>query len=225
MGLSEVRRYGENSIKRQNGNNFYYYGQIRGYSGISFYVKDNVMERVEEMKGINERIGFLKIRIDNKTKISIIQVCVPTVAAEKEETGKFFGDLERTVQENREYYTIIMGDWNSKVGSKEIDGIVVGKFGWWEGNKRGRDLVEFAAKSNMKIANTFFKKKEEKKWTWISPDKKTKNEIDHLLVNYMTIIKDVVVMCNFRFLSDHKPVRCSTNILPRAQYRNNILKN
>ncbi len=57
------------------------------------------------------------------------------------------------------------------------------------------------------------------------PDKKTKNEIDHLLVNDVTIIKDVAVIRNFEFLSDHRPVRCSANIRPRARYRNNILKN
>ncbi len=161
MGLSEVRMNGENLIKRQKGDYFYYYGQTRGYRGIGFYVRSNIMERVEKMKGINERIGCLKIRIDKKTKISIIQVYAPTMGAEKEEIEKFYGDLKRTVQENREYYTIIMGDWNSKVGRKEIDSIVVGKFGWGggEGNKRGTDLVEFAAKRNMKIANIFFKKK------------------------------------------------------------------
>ncbi len=94
-----------------------------------------------------------------------------------------------------------------------------------EGNKRGRDLVGFAAKNNTKIAYTFFKKKEKRKWRWISSDKKRKNEIDHLLINDTPIIKDEGVISNFGFLSDRRPVHHCINILPRAQYRNSILKN
>ncbi len=46
---------------------------------------------------------------------------------------------------------------------------------------KGELLKEFAIKNNFKIANTFFEKKEQRKFTWVSADRKTKNEIDHTL--------------------------------------------
>ena len=37
-------------------------------------------------------------------------------------------------------------------------------------------LVEFAERQKFKIMNTFFKKRLNRRWTWISPNGATKNE-------------------------------------------------
>ncbi len=63
----------------------------------------------------------------------------------------------------------------------------VGKYGFGVSNKNGDRLVEFGSKNNLKIANTFFRKNIQLKWTWQSPDPNTKNEIDHYLKNDMSI--------------------------------------
>ena len=54
-------------------------------------------------------------------------------------------------------------------------------------NDWGHRLVEFAISSKWKILNSFFKKKTSKKWTWISPDTATKNEIDFILSTDLSI--------------------------------------
>ncbi len=90
MGLSEIRRQGEKLLTRQNGNYWYYFGETIGYRGIEFYVKSYLKNRVLEIKGINERLGYLKIRVINKgVNFSIIQVYEPTVEAEEEEVENF----------------------------------------------------------------------------------------------------------------------------------------
>ncbi len=38
----------------------------------------------------------------------------------------------------------------------------------------------------------------------MSPDKKTKNEIDHLLINDISIVNDITVLSHFNFDSDHR---------------------
>jgi len=53
VGLSEVRRAGENLIKR-NGNYFYYFGETKGQKGIGFYSSDETWKKVYEIKGANE---------------------------------------------------------------------------------------------------------------------------------------------------------------------------
>ena len=47
------------------------------------------------------------------------------------------------------------GDWNAKVGSEEIPG-VIGKFGCGVQNKAGQRLTEFCQENTLIIANTLF---------------------------------------------------------------------
>ena len=59
--------------------------------------------------------------------ITIIQVYAPTSNAEKAEVEWFYEDLlELTPAKD---VLFIIGDWNAKVGSQEIPG-VIGKFGF-----------------------------------------------------------------------------------------------
>ncbi len=60
-------------------------------------------------------------------------------------------------------------------------------------SKNGEILINFSEDNNLKMSNTFYKKKLSKKWTWQSLDGKTKNEIDYCLVNDMNTVKDVSV--------------------------------
>lgn len=64
----------------------------------------------------------------------------------------------------------------------------------------------------MKITNTFFKKRKARKWTWIAPNEKSKNEIDFCLINNLTVVKDYSVLSKFEFSSDHRVGRCSLQL-------------
>ena len=56
---------------------------------------------------------------------------------------------------------LIIGDWNAKVGSQEIPG-VIGKFGLGVQNEAGQRLIEFCQEKALVRANTLF--------SWTSPD-------------------------------------------------------
>ena len=61
--------------------------------------------------------------------ITVIQVYAPTSNAEEAEVEQFYEDLQdllELIPKKDDLFTI--GDWNAKVGSKEIPG-VTGKFG------------------------------------------------------------------------------------------------
>ena len=49
----------------------------------------------------------------------------------------------------------IIGDWEAKVGSQEILG-VIGKFGLGVQNEAGQRLTEFCQENTLAIANTLF---------------------------------------------------------------------
>ncbi len=82
---------------------------------MGFYVKKGIRNKIEKYRGILGRIGVMKVKIDNKIKMTIIQVYAPTAEAEEAEIEKFYPDLESTITEEKEYYNIIMGDFNAKV--------------------------------------------------------------------------------------------------------------
>ena len=63
----------------------------------------------------------------------------------------------------------IIGDWNAKVGSKEIPGIT-GKFGLGVQNEAGQRLIEFCQENALVIENTLFKQRKRRLYTWTSPD-------------------------------------------------------
>lgn len=74
-------------------------------------------------------------------------------------------------------------------------------------NSRGDMLVNFLNHNKLYAINTLFKKLPNIKWIWVSPDDKTKYEIDYILSNNKYIVNDVSVVNRFRLGSDHRMVR------------------
>ncbi len=67
--------------------------------------------------------------------------------------------------EIKEYYNIIMRDFNAKEGRREDINSATEKYGIGEGNRRGEEMIEFANRENLKIAITFYNKKSKRKWS------------------------------------------------------------
>ena len=64
----------------------------------------------------------------------------------------------------------------------EEEKAVIGKFGLGERNKRGDNLVDFCISNDLVVANTLFQQHPRSLYTWQSPDRKTRNQIDFILV-------------------------------------------
>ncbi len=54
----------------------------------------------------------------------------------------------------------------------------------------------------------------------VSPNSNTRNETDHILVNDISIIKDVTTLPKFSFPSDHRITRGRISIPKRVKYKN-----
>ena len=77
----------------------------------------------------------------------------------------FYEDLQEPLEltpkrKPQKHVLFIIGDWNTKVGSQEIPG-VIGKFGLGVQNEAGQNeagnrLTEFYQENTLIIANTFF---------------------------------------------------------------------
>ena len=85
--------------------------------------------------------------------ITVIQVYAPTTNGEEAEVDQFYEDLlELTPKKD---VLFIIRDWNAKVGSLEIPG-VIGKFGLVIQKEAGQRLTEFCQENTLVIANTLF---------------------------------------------------------------------
>ena len=47
-------------------------------------------------------------------------------------------------------------------------------------NERGNKLINFCQENNLKIVNSYFKKRAGRKWTWLYTNGYNKSEIDYI---------------------------------------------
>ena len=99
--------------------------------------------------------------------ITVIQVYVPTNNAEEAEAEWFYEVLKDLLElTSKKEVLFIIEDWNTKVGSQEIPG-VIGKFGLGVQNEAGQRLTEFCQENALVIANTLFQQHKRRLYTWI----------------------------------------------------------
>ena len=100
----------------------------------------------------------------------VIQVYAPTSNAEEAEVEQFYEDLQDLLElTHKKDVLSIIGDWNAKVGSQEIPG-VMGKFGLRVHNEAGQRLIEICQENALVMANTLLQQHKRRLCTWTSPD-------------------------------------------------------
>ena len=98
---------------------------------------------------------MISVRFQGKPfNITVIQVYAPNTNAEEAEVEWFCEDLQDLLELTpKKDVLFIIGDWNAKVGSHEILGII-GKFGIGVQNEAGERLTGFCQENALVIVNT-----------------------------------------------------------------------
>ena len=79
---------------------------------------------------------------------------------------------------------ILLGDFNAKVGRENIFKPTIGNESLHQdSNDNGVRIVNFATSKNLVVKSTMFQHRDIHKHTWTSPDGKTHNQIDHILID------------------------------------------
>jgi hypothetical protein len=83
------------------------------------------------------------------------------------------------------YHTkILLGDVNANVGREDTFEPTIGNESLHEINTDNEvRLINFAISKNLRVKSTMFPHRNIYKYTWTSPDGKTHNQIDHILVD------------------------------------------
>ncbi|CAH2103521.1 unnamed protein product [Euphydryas editha] len=223
MGLSEIRKVG-NLIEEYDDFIFHYMGETAGLYGVGFIIKKYLKKYIEAIIGLSERVSLLLLNISN-FELAIIQVYSPTDAADDCLVEQFYLTINKALTLAGKRKIIVMGDFNAKIGMPSTnEKLIMKNYGYGIRNIRGERLIEFAYENKLSVINTFFKKKTRDRWTWRSPDGKTKNELDYILSNFPSNFYNIEVL-NVTFPSDHRPLRAKVKIrMPkksRASFNNN----
>ena len=134
----------------------YYCGQesLR-INGVAIIINKRVQNAVFGCDLKNDRMT--SVRFQGKPFcITVIQGYALTSNAEEAEVERFYEDLQDVLELTPKRYVLyIIGDWNAKVGSQELPG-VIDKFGLGVQNEAGTSLTEFCHENALVIANTLF---------------------------------------------------------------------
>ncbi|XP_022820587.1 uncharacterized protein LOC111352346 [Spodoptera litura] len=212
IGLSEVRRYGE-AIEEHDNFILYHKGETPGRHGVGFLIKKTLKNSISEIIGISERIAILSIEIPPGKEVwSIVQVYSPTEQSTKSEIESFYISLNDAIKDHAHKNYIVMGDFNAQIGPpRNGEDIVLGPYSSGKRTRNGQKLMEMAFENHMKILNSQFKKRLSRKWTWVSPDGRYKNEIDYVLTNRPKSFDDCATIANLNFNSNHRMLRARLN--------------
>ena len=151
--------------------------------GVALCLSPRAQRALIEFKPINERL--LSARFKGKWfDITVLVVYAPTEDGEDAEKDRLYGQLQDTVDKvQRHDLLIVLGDMNAKIGKEEGFKSVGGESLHPISNDNGLRLASFAEANNMVIGGTCFQHKDIHKYTWESPDGRTRNQIDHVLIN------------------------------------------
>ncbi|EYC21713.1 hypothetical protein Y032_0018g3494 [Ancylostoma ceylanicum] len=220
VAVCETRRRKDMSVKWNDGSEVMLGAAKNGVGGVGFIVLPSVTSRIISMEIVSHRLAILKLRIGKSSTMKVVAVYAPTSAASDDEIEEFYEELHRHLRQ-KSTYTLVLGDFNAKLGSGHSEDTFIGKFGYGARNERGQRLADFAECTKLYVMNTFFQKRPGRRWTWRAPNDRTRNEIDFVLCDKKRIVKDVSVIAESKVCvhSDHRLIRAKVVVDLREERR------
>ena len=152
----------------------------------------------------------LRVKTD-KQNLTFLNVHAPTELKDDEIKEAFYSELERVYDSlPTSDVRIILGDFNAQIGKEQCFHSVAGFYSLHSiSNDNGSRLAGFALSSGLMIRSTQFQRRDIYKVTWNSNDKKSRSQIDHVLIDkvFSTNISNVRSYRGTLHDSDHALVK------------------
>ena len=180
--ISECRIPGSDMIKIEKSTLIFSGGKDKTY-GVGIMISPLLSRMLISWRAVSDRL--LLVRLKHKHGcLSIISVYAPTELATFEVKDKFYNDLSDLVLHVPPHDKLIVaGDFNATSGSDRTGfENIIGPFGSGIRNDNSTRLISLCSATNLAITGSWFQRRNIHRWTWISPDKHTKKEIDHFLL-------------------------------------------
>jgi mRNA deadenylase 3'-5' endonuclease subunit Ccr4 len=155
----------------------------RNVFGTGFFVHKKLKQYIMKFKPVDGCLCHLRMKgkfFNNSL------ICAHVLTQDKGEYIKsvFYEKLDRLHPQTRKHYIkIIVGDMNAKIG-KDPRVPYVGHHSLHdEFNTNGIMMTDFAVTRKLVISSTKFPHKSVHKEIWISPDGRTRNQVDHVMID------------------------------------------
>lgn len=173
-------------------------------------VNDKLLPNVKRFEAINDRICYLELKC-KWYNLVIINGYAPT-----EDKNEFYERLDTVCDLLlNSKVKILLGDFNAKIGQEPIFSPTIGSTSLHLNlNDNGTRLINFAMARDMVVSSTTFPHKNIHKQTWVSLDGRTRNQIDHVVVDgrFKRCIMDVRSMRGSSEISDHFMVKTKVRL-------------
>uniref|UniRef100_A0A8D8Q0R7 Craniofacial development protein 2 n=1 Tax=Cacopsylla melanoneura TaxID=428564 RepID=A0A8D8Q0R7_9HEMI len=205
LAIQETRWAGNGDVNK-NGYKFIYGGTDKHELGTGFLIKTNFENEIKDVKFITNRISYIILKGKYKS-ICLLNAHAPTEDKDQDTKAEFYETLDSVMDSFTGHsMKILLGDMNAKLGHEHMYRPALGNYSLHAcSNDNGVRLLEFALSKNMLVKSTMFPHRRIHKGTWISPDGRTINQIDHVLVDkrWQSNILDVRTYRDADVDSDH----------------------
>ena len=220
LGVAEARWTGQGLKKTDSGHTILFSGDPQKHiHGVAIILNNKSAKALIEWKPISERI--IRARFDSKfCKLTFIQVYAPTNDKDDDTKEDFYNLLNNEIRKTPKHDMLMVGgDFNAKIG-QDRRGFenAMGTEGIGERNDNGNRLLECCINNELVVTGTLFPHKNIHKLTWTSPDGRTRNMIDHILVNrkWIKSVRDTRAYRGADVGSDHNLIICSVKLSLKA---------
>lgn len=152
--------------------------EFRSAKGVTIFIDNKRQRNIRDYHFVNERIMYMKLKYD-PGQLIVIGEYAPE-EGKKEETQEFYDEIQKLIDKNRNHEILLMCDMYARVGKIPIPN-VAGVFGEDIINDNGEVLREFATFNELKITNTFFRKKDIHKYSWSA--RGLRSLIDYIVIS------------------------------------------
>ena len=158
----------------------------RAREGVGLLLSERLMACVVEWKEVSSRLMWVKVKFGCEVWM-FISAYGPGSERSEDERTSFWNELSECVRivKVREN-VVVLGDLNARVGDLEIEN-VVGMHGVPGTNESGEQLVGMCMEHELVIGNTWFRKKDINKYTWIRVN--DGRMVDRALMDYVIVNK------------------------------------
>ena len=191
-----------------------------GLHGVGIAISDKLASSVMFCKPISPRVIMLRIQ-SKPMNFTIIGGYAPINDASDIVKDQFYAEIISCLNSTpRSDFLIAAGDWNAQLGTQSpADARVIGPFSIGTRSDNGDRLMTLLHAHELFATNTNFKHKRKHLATWKSPDGRTFNQIDHILIRqrWRSSAMDSRSYWGNDWSSDHAMVRCRL----RVRFRTN----
>ena len=190
LGLCETRWKQIGQKRLLTGELLIYSGHLddkaKHSEGVALMLSKKAEKALLKWEGHGPRIMTASFTTKKKgIDMNIIYGYSPTNEGDVETKDEFYDQLQAVLnQYPSKHVNILMGDMNAKIGTDNT-GVeeIMGKNGLGEASDNGERMKDLCANHGLVIGGSVFQHRRIHKVTWVSPDHRTENQIDHICIS------------------------------------------